>query len=98
MLTRKPQAEVVLRQQNFRDARKSCRFMALHPQQLGRSKAWEHDVSGHATKDRIAVKFGGFFVRARVIPQDAGPQNLISCIKHGRAVHLARKAKRAHLG
>ncbi len=96
MLTRQPEAEVVLRQEHPRHAGEDGGLVRLHPGELRRGKAGEDDVAADPPPDGVGVHRRGFRVAARVVPEDAGSQHLVRGVEERGAVHLARKPDPAH--
>jgi len=96
MLAGQPETQVVLREQDLRDPGKDLRLVIPDPDELRRGEARKDDIAGDLAEARIGIERRRLPVGARIVPQDAGPQDLVVPVEQCGAMHLPRKAEALH--
>ena len=97
VLTGQSQADVVLGEQDVRDAAPDVRLVVAHPHELRRREAGQRVVAGDLDEslgpdglaDRVARRGGPL-----VVPQDGRAQDVVGRVEEHGAVHLAGQADR----
>ena len=97
-IARYAKTQIVFRQQDFRHLTENLRFVALHPQQFGRSKAGHHQVAGNLAGGRHArLKKRALFRTAAIVPEDRWTQHAMLAVEQRSAVHLSGNSQRFHV-
>jgi len=88
-----PQSQVVLGQQNLRQATRDFRFMFLHPQNLRRSETGERQVPGNLGETRLPTQqFLTLGSTSTIVPEDRWSEHMIGIVQKRGPVHLPGEA------
>jgi hypothetical protein len=99
-LTREPEADVVLREQNVADALPVVRLVFANPEDFCKSEVWQRRVAGELNQPLQAESFreiAALFFGAHVAPDECGTNDASVFVQKNGPVHLAGKADAGYI-